>query len=455
MPRCRAESFVLATAFAILAAAPGGLAQTSSSRVDQEVGSELPSLVGTYKSLHEAPELSGHEQKTSAFIADQLRALGFTVIDHIGKYEDPSLTGYGVAAVMKNGSGPTVLVRTELDALPVTEATGLPYASTVKTKNPDGQEVGVMHACGHDIHMTSFLGTARALVEMKDRWHGTLEMIAQPAEEIGKGADAMLSDGLYQKIPKPDYVLALHDSSQLEAGKVAYCPGYALANIDSVDITLRGVGGHGAMPSHTKDPVVLAAETVIAIQTIASREISPLDPIVVTVGSIHGGTKRNVIPDQVVLQLTVRTYKPEVREKVLAALRRIPKGLAEAAGIPKDRMPMVTVSKTERGDALYNDPALAARMAKVWEKAFGKENVLRIPPEMVSEDVGHFGLDRTIPVLQFRIGAVAPALMKEHMETGKPLPPLHSALFAPLPGPTIRTGVKAMTVAVLDLMGQD
>lgn len=455
MLRRRAVSLVLAATSVALVIGPGLCAQTGTSPVDRAVAPELPSLVGTYESLHEAPELSGHERRTAAFIADQLRSLGFTVIDHIGKYVDPNLTGYGVAAVMKNGAGPTVLVRTELDALPVTEATGLPYASTVKTKNADGQVVGVMHACGHDIHMTSFLGTARALVQMKDRWHGTLEMIGQPAEEIGKGADAMLRDGLYQRIPQPDYVLALHDSSQLEAGKVAYCPGYALANIDSVDITLRGVGGHGAMPSHTKDPVVLAAETVLAIQTISSREISPLDPVVVTVGSIHGGTKRNVIPDQVVLQLTVRTYKPEVREKVLAALRRIAKGLAEAAGIPQNRMPIVTLSQTERGDALYNDPALAARMAKVWEKAFGKENVLKIPPEMVSEDVGHFGLDRKIPVLQFRIGAVAPALMKEHMDTGKPLPPLHSALFAPLPEPTIRTGVKAMTLAVLDLMGRD
>lgn len=427
------------------------LAQSS---IDKSLAAELPSLLDTYKTLHAAPELSGHEQKTASFLAGELRSLGFGVTEHIGRYadSDSDLVPYGIAAVMTNGDGPTVLVRTELDALPVTEATELPYASHVRATNPDGQEVGVMHACGHDVHMTSLLGTARLLTEMKDRWHGTLVLIGQPAEELGKGALAMLRDDLYQRVPKPDYILALHDSSDLEAGTVGYCPGYALANIDSVDITIRGVGGHGAMPSHTKDPVVLAAETVLALQTIVSREVSPLESAVVTVGSIHGGAKRNVIPDQVVLQLTVRTYKKEVREQVLAALERIPRGLAIAAGMPEDRLPIVTVSKTERGDATYNDPALTEREAKVWEAAFGKDKVVQIPPEMVSEDVGYFGLDHTIPLLDFRIGAVAPALMQEHEATGKPLPPLHSAHFAPLPGPTIRTGVKAMTLAVLDLM---
>lgn len=425
------------------------------SSIGTKVDEELPSLIKTYETLHASPELSGHEEKTASFLAGQLRALGFAVTEHIGKYDasDPDMVPYGVAAVMTNGKGPTVLLRTELDALPVTEATGLPYASRVRTTNPEGQEVGVMHACGHDIHMTSLLGTARLLVQMKDRWHGKLVLIGQPAEERGMGALAMLRDQLYETVPRPDYVLALHDSSDLEAGTIGYCPGYALASIDSVDIIIRGVGGHGAMPSHTKDPVVLAAETVLALQTIVSREVSPLDSAVVTVGSIHGGTKRNIIPDQVALQLTVRTYKKEVREKVLAALHRIPKGLAIAAGVPEDRLPIVTVSETERGDATYNDPALTARMAKVWEQAFGKEKVVQIPPEMVSEDVGYFGLDRQIPLLDFRIGAVAPEAMREHQATGKPLPPLHSAEFAPMPEPTLRTGVEAMTLAVLDLMG--
>jgi len=387
-------------------------------------------------------------------LAGELRTLGFTVTEHIGKYVEPDLTGYGVAGVLKNGDGPTVLVRTELDALPVAEKTGLPYASVVQTKNPDGQTVGVMHACGHDIHMAAFLGTARVLTAIKDRWHGTLIMIGQPAEEIGKGADAMLKDNLYQRVGRPDVVLAFHDSSDLVAGVVAYAPGFALANIDAVDITVRGVGGHGAMPEHTKDPVVLAAETVLALQTIVSREISPLDPAVITVGSIHGGAKRNVIPDEVVLQLTVRTYKKEVRQRVLAAIQRTARGLAVAAGMPEDRMPIVSISETERGDALYNDPALTARMARVWEGAFGKDRVIQIPPEMVSEDVGHFGLDGQIPVLQFRIGAVAPAVIAEHRASGTPLPALHSALFAPLPEPTIRSGVKASVLAVLELMGR-
>jgi amidohydrolase len=439
-------------ALAALAAMTGvTLAQSD---LDARIARELPGLVDTYKTLHAAPELSGHEEHTAAFIASRLAALGFTVTDHIGNYGEPGLVGYGLAGVMKNGAGPTVLVRTELDALPVTEQTGLPYASTVVAKNADGQDTGVMHACGHDIHMASFLGTATLLAGMKDRWHGTLIMIGQPAEEIGTGADAMLRDGLYEKVGRPDYVLAFHDSSDLEAGMVAYAPGFAMANIDAVDITIRGVGGHGAMPEHTKDPIVLAAETVLALQTVVSREISPLDPAVVTVGSIHGGTKRNIVPDQVVLQLTVRTYKKEVRQQVLAAIQRIPRGLAIAAGVPDDRLPIVSISETERGDALYNDPALTERLAKVWEGAFGQDRVQQIPPTMVSEDVGHFGLDGKIPVVQFRIGATAPAVIAAHQADGTLPPALHSALFAPLPEPTIRSGVKATTLAVLDLMGR-
>jgi len=422
--------------------------------LDARIDRDLPSLVETYKKLHAAPELSGFEAQTSAFIAGELRALGFTVTDRIGTFEDARLNGYGVAGLLRNGAGPTVMVRTELDALPVVEQTGLPYASTVRTKNTAGQDVGVMHACGHDVHMTSFLGTARELVAMKDRWHGTLMMVAQPAEEIGMGADAMLRDRLYERVARPDYVLAFHDSADLEAGTIAYCPGFAMANIDAVDITIRGVGGHGAVPDHTKDPIVLAAETVLALQTIVSREVSPLDPTVITVGSIHGGAKRNVIPDEVELQLTVRTYKKEVRAKVLAAIERVTRGMAVAAGVPQDRMPIVAVSTTERGDATYNDPALTARMARVWEQAFGKDRVVQIPPEMVSEDVGHFGLDGKIPVLQFRVGAVDPATLRQYAATGRPLPALHSALFAPLPAPSIRSGVKATTLAVLDLLGK-
>jgi amidohydrolase len=447
MSRWQVQMMVVATIVALV-----GTVALAQSDLDSRIDAELPSLVETYEMLHAAPELSGHEEKTAAWLTRELAALGFTVTDHIGKYVEPDLTGFGVAGVLKNGKGPTVLVRTELDALPVTEKTGLPYASVVHAKNADGRMVGVMHACGHDIHMASLLGSMRLLAAMKDRWRGTIIAIGEPSEEIGKGADAMLRDHLYDRVGRPDYVLAFHDSADLEAGVVAYTPGFAMANIDAVDITIRGVGGHGAMPERTKDPVVLASQTVMALQTIVSREISPLDPAVITVGSIHGGAKRNVIPDRVVLQLTVRTYAKDVRAQVLAAIQRTVGGLAVAAGIPEDRMPIVSISETERGDALYNDPALTARLAKVWEAAMGKDHVLEIPPVMVSEDVGHFGLGRQIPVLQFRVGAVAPSVLAEHRASGTPLPALHSARFAPLPEPTIRSGVKATVLAVLELL---
>jgi amidohydrolase len=420
--------------------------------LDARIDHELPGLLATYRQLHAAPELSGHEDKTSALIASELRALGYSVTDHLGKYSDPALTGFGVVGVLKNGPGPTVLFRTELDALPVTEKTGLPYASTVQATGPDGQTVGVMHACGHDIHMASFIGTARMLAGDKTAWHGTLIMLGQPSEEISLGAAALLRDNLYQRVGQPDYILALHDSSDAEAGLVGYVPGFAMANIDSVDITVRGIGGHGAIPDHTKDPIVLAAQLVLALQTIVSREVSPLDPTVVTVGAIHGGTKRNVIPDDVVLLLTVRTYKPEVRDHVLAAIARTARGLAVAAGLPDDHMPIVTVSTTERADALYNDPALTARLAGVWERGMGSAHVRRFDPQMVSEDVGLLGLGGKIPLLQFRIGAVAPAAIESAARTGVPLPALHAALFAPLPEPTIRSGIKASTLAILELL---
>jgi hippurate hydrolase len=409
-------------------------------------------LLATYKMLHAAPELSHREEKTSSFFAGELRKFGYTVTERLGKFERPEWSGYGVIGVMKNGTGPTVLVRTELDALPVDEKTDLPYASKVKTKNDAGQEVGVMHACGHDIHMTSLLGTAKMLSGLKDRWHGTLIIIGQPAEETIDGARAVLRDGLYSKIPKPDFILALHDNAELEAGKVGYTPGYALASSNSVDIKIRGLGGHGSKPEATKDPIVVAAQVILALQTIVSRENSPLDPAVVTVGSIHGGTRYNIIPDEVNLQLTVRTYKEEVRTRVLAAIERITKGVALAAGIPEDRAPIVKISETERTAATFNEPQLTERLAAVFRSTFGDDNVVKIPSAMASEDFGYLSLDQTIPATCFWLGAVDPAKVKHSKETGVPLPSLHSALFAPLPEPTLRTGVKAMTTAVLELM---
>jgi amidohydrolase len=418
--------------------------------LDAMIDRDLASWLSTYKSLHQAPELSHREEKTAAFVAGELRKLGFTVTERIGKYQNAQWVGYGLVGVLKNGPGPTVLVRTELDALPVEEKTGVPYSSQVKTKNDAGVEVSVVHACGHDIHMTSFLGTAKLLTELKNRWSGTLVMLGQPAEETGDGANAMLRDNLYTTIQKPDFAIALHDAADLETGKVGYTPGYAMASATSIDIKIKGIGGHGSKPESTKDPVVVAAQVVMALQTIVSRENSPLDPAVVTVGSIHGGTRYNIIPDEVNLQLTVRTYKEDVRKRILASIERIVKGVAMTAGIPEDRAPIVKVS--EGTGSTYNDPQLIERLAGVFKQALGEENVVKLPPIMASEDFGYFSLDQKIPTTLFWLGASEPAKVKANRETGAPLPGLHSALFAPVPESTLRTGVKAMTSAVLDLM---
>lgn len=418
--------------------------------LDPMIERDLPSLLSTYKMLHAAPELSRREEKTAAFVAGELRKFGFTVTERIGKYQNAEWVGYGLVGVLKNGPGPTVLVRTDLDALPVEEKTGLPYASKVKTKNDAGVEVSVMHACGHDIHMTSFLGTARLLAELKNDWSGTLIMLGQPAEETGEGAKAMLRDDLYTKFPLPDFAIALHDKPDLETGKVGYTPGYAMASATSIDIKIRGVGGHGSAPESTKDPVVVAAQVVMALQTIVSRETSPLDPAVVTVGSIHGGTRYNIIPDEVNLQLTVRAYKEEVRRKVLDSIERIVKGVAATAGIPDDRAPEVKVS--EGTGSTYNDPQLVERLVGAFKRALGEENVVKVNPVMGSEDFDYFGLDQKIPTTLFWLGASEPSKVKAYRETGAPLPGWHSALFAPVPESTIRTGVKATTSAVLNLM---
>ena len=441
---------VLATGFllACLFTSTAGAQQSLDSLIDGEIGP----LVATYKMLHAAPELSHHEEKTSVFFAGQLRAMGYAVTERVGKFDRPEWAGYGVVAVMKNGGGPTVLVRTDMDALPVEEKTGLAYASTAKTKNDAGQEVGVMHACGHDIHITTMLGVARMMATLKDRWHGTLVLIGQPAEETIDGARAMLKDGLYARFPRPDYALALHDDPEYAAGQVACIPGYAMASANSVDIKIRGVGGHGSRPEAAKDPIVVAAEVVMALQTIVSRENSPLDPAVITVGSIHGGTRYNIIPDEVNLQLTVRAFKEEVRQKLLAAIERVTKGLALAAGIPGDRAPIVKVSETEVTPATYNDPALTERVAGALVKALGQENVRKASPKMGSEDFGLLGLDHQIPSTMFWLGASDPVKLKESRDTRSPMPSLHSALFAPVPELTLRTGVKAMTSAVLELL---
>src|SRR2546423_1946928 len=419
----------------------------------QIADAELPSLITIYKDLHTHPELSTHEERSAAIVAKELKAAGCEVTERVGKYDKPGLTCFGVIGVMKNGDGPVVAVRTDLDALPVHEETGVPYASTVTTKNDAGQEVSVMHACGHDIHMSTFIGTARALGKLKDKWHGTVIFIGQPAEETVGGARALLKDGLYTRWPKPNYVLGLHDDAEIATGQIGVTEGYCYANVDSVDVTVRGVGGHGAYPHKTKDPIVLAAEMITAWQTIVSRENNPIDPIVVTVGSIHGGTKHNIIPDEVKMQVTVRTYKADVRDQVLAAIDRIAKGIATTAGVPPDRAPLVQVERDQYTPATYNNPELTKRVSAVLKTSIGANNVLAKDPTMGGEDFSEYSMpDHSIPAFMFNVGAVDPAKAAESKKTGTPLPSLHSSKFAPVPDPTIRTGLIGMTSAVLDLM---
>jgi amidohydrolase len=449
--RATAAALVPLAAAALLALAPswpgGGAAAAALAPVSKAAPAQPaspaaampaldPDLVALYIDLHRNPELSLHEEKTAAKLAERLRRAGFEVTTGVG--------GNGVVGVLRNGAGPTVMLRTELDALPVEEKTGLPYASTVKTKNDAGLDVPVMHACGHDVHMTVWSGTAARMAQERSRWHGTLVLIAQPAEEVVKGARAMLADGLFTRFPKPDFIVALHDTPRLPAGKIGFTSGPTLAGSDSVDVTIYGRGGHGAAPQTT-----IAARTILALQTIVSREDDPLDPAVVTVGSIHGGTKHNIIPDEVKLQITVRTYRKEVRQHVLDAIRRIARAEAEAAAAPRE--PAVTV--VEGVPATINDARLTARMAAALRHRFGADGVVEGPPEMASEDFSEYGL-AGVPAVIFRLGAADPdALAKAHAAGGE-LPSLHSALFAPDRDPTLATGVEAEVAMLLDLLGK-
>ncbi len=415
-------------------------------KVAGQVAEVCSDLEPVYKNFHAHPELSLREEKTSQRVGDELERRGFKVTRQFG--------GFGVVGVLSNGHGPTVLVRTDMDALPVAEQTGVSYASEVKALDDKTNTVGVMHACGHDMHMTVFLGAARILSQLREQWHGTLLMIGQPAEEKVQGARAMLADGLFTRFPKPDYCLALHCAPDLPAGTVGVTEGYALANVDSVDIVIRGVSGHGAWPHKTKDPIVLAAQTVLALQTIVSRETDPTQPAVVTVGSIHGGTKHNIIPDEVRLQLTLRSYSDEVRQHTMDAIRRITRGLAEAAGIPEDRYPVVTLAD-ESAFATYNTPELAQNLTRVFKNWLGQDRAISTKPIMGAEDFGVFGrTNPKIPICIFWLGAVDPERFKDHERTGKVLPALHSSQFLPVLEPTLQTGVTAMTAAVLDLLGK-
>jgi len=412
---------------------------------------QLPALTETYQHLHRNPELSRHEEQTSAYLAGELRKLGYTVTEHVGKYADGE-QAFGIVAVLENGAGPRLLIRTDMDALPVEEKTGLDYASTVKTTNAQGQQVGVMHACGHDLHMTVLLGTARAMAERKSEWHGTLMLIGQPAEEQVEGAAAMLADHLYERFGRPDFVIAEHDSPDVPAGSIAVKGGPLMAGSTTINLTMRGIGGHGSRPEAGKDPVVLAAEFVLVAQTIVSRQIDPQQPAVLTVGTIHGGTKNNIIPDEVTMGMTLRTYSATERDQIVAAVRRTANGLAEAYGIPADRMPVVTV--TYGAPVTLNDPALAERVraAAAATNVLGKEQVLEAHAIMGSEDVGLFSLDGKIPSVMYWLGAADEDKLAESRKTGVPLPGLHSALFAPVYAPAITTGVTAMSGVALELL---
>ena len=424
---------------ASVAAAP------SQKAVRDRVNKEIPSLLELYQYLHANPEISFQEAKTGQRLGTELKTIGFKVTQNVG--------GHGVVCVLKNGKGPTVLVRTDTDALPVKEATGLPFASTRTTTDDLGKTVPTMHACGHDVHMACWTGTARVLAHFKQDWSGTLVFIGQPAEERGAGAKAMLADGLFKNFPVPDYCLALHVTSDQPAGTLGFTSGFAMANVDSVDITVRGVGGHGSQPQSAKDPIVLAAQIVLALQTIVSREIHPLNPAVVTVGSIHGGTKHNIIPDEVHLQLTLRSYSDAVRAKLIAAIRRIVKGQAIAAGLTEAKHPIVKV-KDEFTPAAYNDPKLVTRINGVFKTWLGEGALIERKPTMGGEDFGRYGrTTHKIPIFMFRLGAVSPAAVKRAQALGQPLPSLHSAQFAPDTA-CLKTGVTAMTAAVLELVGK-
>ncbi len=395
-------------------------------------------LLGLYKHLHSHPELSYKEVATAARVADELRKAGAEVTTNVGQL--------GVVGILRNGQGPTVLVRTDLDALPVTEQTGLPYASKATTPGDDGNPVGVMHACGHDIHMTSFVGTARWLAEHKDQWKGTALFIGQPAEEKIGGAKAMLADGLYSRFPKPDYALALHVAHDLEAGKVGYIAGPAMASSTAVEIVVKGKGGHGAMPNNTVDPIALAALLVLDLQTIVSREVSPIQPAVVTVGSIHGGTKGNIIPNDVKLQLTLRAFDAKVADQLVEGIRRRAKGLAEA-----HRAPMPEVTILENTPPTVNTPSLVARVVPSIERALGSSRMVEVEPTMGAEDFGLFG-QGGVPTFMFRLGTIPAARLDATRAKGETMPSLHSALYYPDPSPSIAAGVRAMTAAVVGLL---
>ena len=412
-----------------------------------QLKAEMPSLMAIYDDLHANPELSFMEERSAAVMAREARAAGFEVTEKVG--------GHGVVAVMRNGPGPVVMIRADMDGLPVTEQTGLPGASKVRVVTKEGVETGVMHACGHDTHMTAWIGTARLLAANKAAWSGMVVMIGQPAEERGAGAVAMLKDGLFTRFPKPDYAIAFHDAAQFPAGMIGYTPGYALANVDSVDVHVKGVGGHGAYPHTTKDPVVLASRIVGSLQTLVSREIDPQDAAVVTVGSFHAGTKHNIISDEAKLQLTVRSFSDKTRAHLLDGIRRIARGEAIAAGMPEDRMPHVHVEDKEFTPSTYNTPDFTLEMGAYLASRFGEARVKQVPAVMGGEDFGQFvRADPKIKSLIFWVGGVRQAEYDAAIKSGGQLPSLHSPFWAPDAPVVIATAAEAMTAMTLRLLGK-
>jgi len=435
-----------------LMAAAAAAAAAAAQDLPAVVERELPGLVTTYEGIHAHPELSHHEEHTAALLASELRNAGYTVTERIGKYPDGT-QAYGVVAILENGAGPRLLIRTDMDALPIVEETGVRYASHVKAKNAAGQEIGVMHACGHDVHVSTMIGTARALADSRSHWHGTVMIVGQPSEETVDGAKAMLADHLYERFGRPNFAIALHDTNLRAAGTVGIVSGPLLAGVTSVDVTLRGIGGHGALPQNGKDPIVMAGEFIVELQTIVSRQEDPHDPSVVTIGDIHGGTKRNVIPYEVKMELTTRAFSDKAMKIIVDGIKRTAQGVALSAGVPDDRQPIVTVLDDESSPATYNDPALTLRVKAALLTALGAPNVIDDEPLMASEDFGLFGLEgKQIPTVMFWLGAMDPAKLAAAQAAGQTLPGPHTSRFEPVPEPTLRTGVIAMTSVAAALL---
>lgn len=427
-------------------------AAAAAQNVPSFVNSQMPSLVDTYKDIHEHPELSHFEARTSGIVAAALREAGYTVTERVGRYPDGS-QAYGVVGILKNGAGPTLMIRADMDALPIVEQTGVPYASHVQMKDLQGQMVGVMHACGHDVHTTVLIGTARAMVAMKSQWHGTLMLVGQPSEETIDGAKAMLADHLYERFGRPDRIIGLHDTNGLPAGTVGVRSGPSASSSTSIDVVIHGIGGHGAYPQAGRDPVTLAALYITQIQTIVSREEDPQDPTVVTVGHIEGGTKRNIIPDQVKLELTTRSFSDESRNTVIQGLKQMAAGITASAGLPPDKAATVTVLENESTPVLYNDPKQTEEVKATLVKTLGADKVFDVPRGMASEDVGVFALpNHEIPLTYFILGAMDPVKFAAAKAEGKELPGPHTSRFEPLPEPTLRTGVTAMTSVAISML---